>query len=178
MNCTEFENLSMLYFDGDASAQQVTELHEHIDICSSCRVSFESMKETIEMLEAQEEFDIGENFTREVMSKVRDYEESRIRTSALIEKMAFPLIAVIICMGSLTWYLILNNIHIGFVLYRLINLAVLLLDTVASLILYSRILDYFKFMNSQLQVILPITLIFIGIMIYFGKNIENDHENA
>jgi hypothetical protein len=176
MNCAEFQNLSMLYFDGETNEQQVTELHEHMDICSSCREYFESMKQTLELLEVKEEFEIDDKFTQEVMAKVNEYEECQARTSMFVEKIFLPLVAVIISMGALTWYVILNNIRIGFVLYRMVNAAIFLIDIAASAFLSSHIADYFKFINSQMQLILPITLIIIGIM--YGKGYKNDQNNA
>lgn len=178
MNCTEFENLSMLYFDGETSEQQATELHEHMDNCSSCREYFESMKETLELLETKAEFEIDEKFTADVMAKVNEYEECKARTAAFVEKIFIPLAAIIIAMGSLTWYVIFNNIRIGFVLYRFVNVAIYLIDAVIAVILSSQLMDYFKFINGQLQFILPITLIIIGIMVSRGKEYSEDQNNA
>jgi hypothetical protein len=178
MNCTEFENLSMLYFDGETTEDQVTQLHQHMDICSSCREYFESMKETLELLDTKDEFEIDDKFTADVMAKVNEYEECKARTSMLVEKIFFPLVAVIIGMGALTWYIILNNIPMGFVLYRLINGAVFLLDAAAWVILTSHLVEYIKYINEQLQFILPIVFIIIGIMVSSGKEYKEVKKNA
>lgn len=177
MKCSEFENLSMLYFDGGVDEQQKIDINEHIKICSSCRDSFNSMKRMIELLETEEEFKIDEGFTDQVMAKVNEYEESRIRTSKLIEKLAYPSAALFLCTGLLMWFLFIRNINVNYIVFRLINMLVILMDTIVAVLLNRSVLNFIRYVNSQLQFFMPVSLILIGIIAATGKY-QEDREKA
>lgn len=178
MNCTKFEELSMLYFDGGANDQQINALKEHVNICSSCKEAFESMKSMIDLLELPEEVHIDEKFTADIMEKVCAFEESKLRTSKLLEKIALPVSVSFLILGAFLWIFILNNVNIGLLLYRGINLAKVIIDVIITTILSFNIIGYINFANEQLQLLMPISLVFVGIIISVENNKGRNHSNV
>jgi len=170
MNCTEFEKLSMLYFDGEANEQQISVLKEHVDICNSCRASFRSMKSIIELLEIPEEFSLDDSFTADVMKKVSAFEESKLKTSKFLERIALPASATFLVFGVFLWMFLLNNVNVGLVLYRMINFAKVVVDVILTTILSFNLIGYLNYINEQFQVLMPITLVFVGIIISVESN--------
>lgn len=177
MNCIQFEELTMQYLDGSATQEQINEMKEHSEACSSCRESFEAMKKVIDMLEEPEEISIDDKFTADVMAKVTAYEESRVNTQRFLEIIIYPLSAAFVLTGIFFWMYIINNVNMAVVLYRLITFSKVLIYSILATIMSSGLLEYASFLNSQLHLLIPLSLVIIGIYIssdnYNGKKENN-----
>lgn len=177
MNCIKFDELAMLYFDGTANEEQIKELKEHSEACSSCRESFESMKKVIDMLEEPEEINIDDKFTADAMANVTAYEESRAGTQQLLERIIYPISAAFVLTGIFLWMYIINNVNLAVVLYRIITLTKLLVYSIIATLMSSGLIDYASFLNSQIHFLIPLSLVIIGIFLssdnYNGKKENN-----
>lgn len=179
MNCMKFEELAMEYFDGTANEEQINELNEHTKICGSCRESFESMKKVIDVLEEPEEINIDDKFTADVMAKVTAYEESRAAAAQLLEKIIYPVSAAIVLTGIFLWMYIINNINLAVVIYRFFKLTKVLAYSLLAALLNSGIMEYAGFLNTQLHLLIPLSLVIIGLFLSSDKyNREKENNEA
>lgn len=177
MNCIKFEELAMQYFDSTATKEQIDEMEEHFKDCSSCKESFEAMKKVIDMLEEPEEINIDGKFTADVMDKVTAYEECRVNTQRLLEKIIYPISAAFVLTGIFFWMYVINNVNLAVVLYRLMTFAKVLVYSILATLMSSGLIEYASFLNSQLHLLIPLALVIVGIYIssdsYNGKKENN-----
>lgn len=73
MACSkEMSELLHRVFDGDASEGERHELKEHVNTCSSCRIHYQELRETVGLLSGLGEEEVPSYFTEKVISRLPD----------------------------------------------------------------------------------------------------------
>lgn len=178
MNCTEFEKLSMNYFDGEANEEQIAALKEHMVNCDCCRESFDSMNRIIELMEEPEDFNIDDNFTQEIMSKIEAYEENRKKTAELLKKLVIPVSVFTAVMGVMGWLLLFKYVNFAYILYSFFRVSKIVVEVTVAAIISSDLRTYAELINTQLQYLLPMVLILFGIKLATEKSKDNNESHA
>ena len=76
MNCNNYSDIIMRYFDGGLNDIETAQMKQHLKICKNCSSEFEDMRDIFSSLENGNQIEPPEDFEIKVMEKIKTIQPS------------------------------------------------------------------------------------------------------